>query len=216
MKISISLVLFCLEALAAGVWARPAPSQTAKMVNFAKLDPHIILDMRYATKNNFTHQRVYPVARCLLRPSVAKKLLGAAKDFESRGLRLVIFDCYRPLSIQKKFWALVPDERYVANPAKGSRHNRGAAVDVSLADSSGKELVMPSGFDDFSKRAHRNWKGSSPAARRDMKLLEAVMERHGLVGLPTEWWHFDAKGWKRFPIEDVPLTHSPGPKPKGV
>ncbi len=198
-----------------GAWARSDPSQTAKMVDFSKLDSHIVLDMRYATKNNFTHQRVYPVARCLLRPSVAQKLLGAAKDFESRGLRLVIFDCYRPLSIQKKFWALVPDERYVANPAKGSRHNRGAAVDVSLADSSRKELVMPSGFDDFSKRAHRNWKGSSPAARRHMKLLEAVMERHGFVGLPTEWWHFDAKGWKRFPVEDVPLAAPLAPKPKG-
>ncbi len=202
---TIILFLLCLGASLGAFASFSHTPQAAKMIDFSTLDPHVIFDIRYATKNNFTHQAVYPVARCLLRKSVAKKLLMAAKDFESRGLRLVVFDCYRPLSIQKKFWALVPDERYVANPAKGSRHNRGAAVDVSLADASGHELSMPSGFDNFTERAHRNWKGSSLKERKNMKLLESVMERHGFIGLPTEWWHFDAKGWKRFPIEDIPL-----------
>ena len=205
MKTGIFSLLFFLFPL--GAFASSSGTiHASAFVDFSKLDRRVIFDIRYATKNNFTHQAVYPVARCLLRKSVARKLLAAAKDFEARGFRLVIFDCYRPLSIQKKFWALVPDERYVANPAQGSRHNRGAAVDVSLADASGRELVMPSGFDNFTERAHRNFKGSSPLARKNMKLLERVMERHGFVGLPTEWWHFDAKGWKKFPIENVPLT----------
>ncbi len=205
MKTCVFFFLFWTSPLSA-LASSLRSSEAVQMVDFSKLDSRVVLDIRYATKNNFTHQAVYPVARCLLRKSVAQKLLKAAKDFESRGLRLVIFDCYRPLSIQKQFWALVPDERYVADPAKGSRHNRGAAVDVSLADAAGHELVMPSGFDNFTERAHRNFKGSSPLARKNMKLLESVMERHGFIGLPTEWWHFDAKGWKKFPIENVPLT----------
>ncbi len=192
----IALLLLPLSALA-------APAEP--LVDFAKLHPRAILDIRYATKNNFTHEAVYPAAKCLLRESAAKALAAAASDFESMGLRLVVFDCYRPLSVQKKFWAILPDERYVANPAEGSNHNRGAAVDVTLADVQGRELPMPSAYDDSSPRSHRDWKGSSPAERKNMRLLEAVMLRHGFIGLPTEWWHFDAKNCGDYPVLDVPL-----------
>ncbi len=178
---------------------------SAPLVDATKVHPALILDIRYATTDNFTHQKVYPAARCLLRRPAAERLAEAARDAERLGYRLRVFDCYRPLSVQKRFWTLVPDERYVANPAKGSRHNRGAAVDLTLADASGKELEMPSGYDDFSERAHRDYAGASPAARKNKELLEALMTRHGFTGLATEWWHFDLDGWKKYDVLDVPL-----------
>lgn len=175
------------------------------LVDFHSRHPAAVLEIRYATADNFTHQAVYPVARCALRRSVAERLDLAAQELERRGLRLKVFDCYRPLSVQKAFWRLVPDERYVADPKKGSRHNRGAAVDVSLTDARGADLEMPTGYDDFTERAHRDWGLASPAAKENRQLLEDVMRAHGFVGLPTEWWHFDAEGWQSFPVSDVPL-----------
>lgn len=168
-------------------------------------DPDVIYDIRYATDNNFTHQAVYSDARCILRADVAKRLAEAARQFVSLGYRLKIFDCYRPLSVQKLFWNLFHDERYVADPKKGSRHNRGAAVDVTLVDSNGVDVEMTSGFDDFSPRAHRDYPNATEAARKNRALLEKVMFAHGFVGLSTEWWHFDSFGWKRYPVEDVPF-----------
>jgi D-alanyl-D-alanine dipeptidase len=126
-----------------------------------------------------------------------------------RALRLKVFDCYRPLSVQKKFWELVPDERYVANPKKGSRHNRGAAVDVTLIDSSGHEVEMPSQYDDFSEKAHRNYNLASKRALTNRVLLEKAMEREGFVGFETEWWHFDYKDWQSYSIEDIPFSEIP-------
>ena len=99
----------------------------------------------------------------------------------------------------------MPDPRYVARPDKGSRHNRGAAVDVTLTDSSGRELEMPSAYDDFSRKAHRDYLDASPDAIRNRQALEAAMRRRGFLGLRTEWWHFDAEGWRRYPILDTPL-----------
>lgn len=190
--------------LAAALWCgcRSLPDP---LVDFSRVHPGAALDIRYATQDNFTHQQVYAQARCALRRSAATRLAAAASEFEGLGYRLKIYDCYRPLSVQRKFWALVPDERFVADPAKGSRHNRGAAVDVTLTDAQGRELEMPTGFDDFSERAARNWAGASAAAAKNRALLEQVMKKHGFVGLPSEWWHFDAQGWEKCPLEDVPL-----------
>ena len=199
----MTLLLGSLLALVAA--APVLGSSTEPLADFSRLHPAAILDIRYATPDNFTHQAVYPAARCLLRRSVAERLGAAAKDVEKQGLRLIVYDCYRPLSVQKKFWALVPDERYVADPAKGSRHNRGAAVDVSLADAGGKALAMPSAYDDFTDKAQRDYAGASPEALANRRLLEKTMARHGFTGLPTEWWHFDARGWEKFPILDIPL-----------
>ncbi|MBI4056546.1 MAG: M15 family metallopeptidase [Elusimicrobia bacterium] len=175
------------------------------LVRIQNVSPNVDLDIRYATDNNFTGKKVYPAAVCGLRKSVADRLAAVAREFEAMGYQLKVYDCYRPLSVQKRFWALVPDERYVANPAKGSRHNRGAAVDVTLVDKSGKELEMPSAYDDFSEKAHRDYTGATPMALRNKEILEKVMIHHGFVGLPTEWWHFDAQGWEKYPIEDIPL-----------
>jgi D-alanyl-D-alanine dipeptidase len=187
-----------------GCWFGTACSHRDGLVDVGKLNPRIELDIRYATVNNFTRQKVYDEARCELREEVAKRLLEAEHEFEQSGLGLKVYDCYRPLSVQKRFWALVPDERYVANPEKGSRHNRGASVDATLVRlSDGAELPMGTDFDDFSERAHRDYKRLPAEALKNRQMFERVMGEHGFVGLPTEWWHYDAVGWERYPIEDV-------------
>ena len=182
-----------------------APLLFAGLVDATTIVPRLELDVRYATRANFTHQRLYAHARCLLHEAVARRLADVQRELHARGLGLVAYDCYRPLSVQKKMWALVPDERYVSDPAKGSRHNRGAAVDVGLVDQRGRALPMPSGYDEFSERAHRDFSGGSDVERANRALLEEVMKRHGFVGLPTEWWHFDATEWQTYPISDEPL-----------
>jgi D-alanyl-D-alanine dipeptidase len=184
-------------------------------VNAGRYIPGLKLDIRYATNNNFTHQRVYDSAVCMLRRETAEKLLAVQKELASSGLSLKVFDCYRPLSVQKKFWSLVPDERYVADPSKGSRHNRGAAVDLTLIRiSDSGELEMGTGFDDFSERAHRDYTDLPVDARSNRRKLEDVMVRHGFTGLPTEWWHFDDNDWQKYPVEDVPVgkVSAPGTK----
>jgi D-alanyl-D-alanine dipeptidase len=158
-----------------------------------------VLDLRYATKDNFTGEVMYPVARCRLRRAVAERLAKAEAALEAKGRRLLVWDCYRPTSVQEKFWKKVHDERYVADPKKGSRHSRGAAVDVGLVDKDGKAVSLPTKFDDFSEAAHRDRALKNPEA----KLLDRVMTDAGFVGMPTEWWHFDAPG--EYPLSDEPL-----------
>jgi D-alanyl-D-alanine dipeptidase len=180
----------------------------AELVDIRDVAPGIRLDIRYATENNFTRVKVYGEARCLLRPEAANRLAEVQRDLARSGLGLKVYDCYRPLSVQKKFWALVPDERYVADPAKGSRHNRGMAVDLTLVDRQGKELPMPTGYDDFTPRAHRDSTDAPREALRNREVLERAMARRGFAPLPTEWWHFDAPGWERHPVLDIPLDAS--------
>jgi D-alanyl-D-alanine dipeptidase len=177
----------------------------ADFVDITRLDPAIRLDIRYATDNNFTGKAVYPCARCLLRKDVAEKLVRVNQALRERGFGLKVYDCYRPLAVQKKFWEIMPDERYVANPAKGSRHNRGSAVDLTLTDLEGRDMAMPSGYDDFSERAHRNYPDTPEEQRRNSLILEEAMKKEGFIPYPTEWWHFDDAGWERFPYADQPL-----------
>jgi D-alanyl-D-alanine dipeptidase len=174
-------------------------------VDITRLDPTIRLDIRYATDNNFTGKAVYPCSRCLLRKEVAEKLVRVNKDLRERGFGLKVYDCYRPLAVQKKFWEIMPDERYVANPAKGSRHNRGSAVDVGLTDLQGRDMAMPSGYDDFSERAHRDNTNIPESERKNSLILEEAMKKEGFIPYPTEWWHFDDAGWEKFPYADQPL-----------
>lgn len=169
------------------------------------LAPGVILDIRYAGTENFTHQAVYPCARCLLRQRVAERLARVAKGLEKKGYRLVIYDCYRPLSVQWRFWELVPDPRFVADPRTGSKHNRGAAVDVGLADLDGNVLEMPSEFDEFSERAHRNFQNASPRALLHRSILSDAMTGAGFLPNNEEWWHFDSPEWEIYPISDDPL-----------
>jgi zinc D-Ala-D-Ala dipeptidase len=187
-------------AMAGVLWLAACARPDSDLVDIQKINPAIRLDMRYATANNFTRQQVYDSANCLLRSGTAQKLSEVQQELEKSRLGLKVYDCYRPLSVQRKFWALMPDERYVANPAKGSRHNRGAAVDLTLVDSTGKELPMPTAFDDFTEKAHRDYAQLPAEILKNRVFLEQAMSRHGFTGLPTEWWHFDDAGWQSYSI----------------
>lgn len=186
----------------------PLPYE-ARLIDIRSVNNKIALDIRYATENNFLKRKLYPVARCVLRGAAVKPLSQVQDDLAKQGLGLKVYDCYRPLSIQKQMWAVLPDSNYVANPAKGSRHNRGAAVDVTLVDRNGKELEMPSGFDDFTERAHRDYKGGSPQSLKNRQRLEDAMKKYGFIPLATEWWHFDAPGWENFSVLDIPFGAIP-------
>lgn len=183
--------------------AKPQLPYDARLVDIRSVNSKIALDIRYATTNNFLKRKLYPVGRCVLRGAAARRLSQVQNDLAKKGLGLKVYDCYRPLSVQRLMWQVRPDTRYVANPARGSRHNRGAAVDITLVDRNGRELEMPTGFDDFTERAHRNDKGASAQARKNSKLLEDAMKKYGFIPLATEWWHFDAPGWDKFAILDV-------------
>jgi D-alanyl-D-alanine dipeptidase len=178
------------------------------LVDAGRAVPSLELDLRYATANNLAHRPLYRHARCMLAEAAAAALARAAHALAARGLHLVAWDCYRPLSVQRALWPLRPPgtgDRYVADPQKGSRHNRAAAVDVGLADARGRRLPMGSGFDDFSERADRAFAGLTAEERRNRALLDGAMAAAGFVGLPSEWWHFDLVGWERLPLRDDPL-----------
>jgi D-alanyl-D-alanine dipeptidase len=174
-----------------------------ELVDVEKIIPGIVLDIRYATTNNFTGQKLYPVARCCLRREAAEDLKAVQDELHGMGLALKVFDGYRPLSVQKKMWAVYPHPGFVADPAKGSRHNRGAAVDLTLIKLDGTELPMPTPFDDFTPKAHRDYMDLPPEVIHNRELLERVMEEHHFRGLETEWWHFDLRNARKYEILDI-------------
>jgi zinc D-Ala-D-Ala dipeptidase len=160
------------------------------MIELKKYDKDFILDIRYATTDNFTKQVLYDCGRSFLRKKVAKDLLNAHKEFKKLGYKIKIFDGYRPHSVQFKMWDLTPDKRYVGNPHKGSMHNRGCAVDLTLVDSNGKELDMGTPYDFFGEEAHITYQKLSKQVLDNRKLLRQVLEKNGYRALETEWWHF--------------------------
>ena len=171
------------------------------LVDLKSINPNIIIDLKYATSNNFTKQKVYNFNKCLVLYHVALELDAIQKYLDKLGLRLKIWDGYRPLLAQEKFWEILPDERYVTNPKNGGgRHTRGTTVDVTLVDKSGKELTMPTAFDDFSECAHRDYKQASREAMMNRDILRNVMEKHGFTGIVAEWWHFDCLDWRKYPV----------------
>ena len=176
------------------------------LIDLEKTIPGIRLDIRYATADNFVKEVLYPEARCLLRKETAEKLLRVQEALAAKRLSLKIFDGYRPLSVQRKLWEKFPVEGFVANPAKGSNHNRGAAVDVTLTDSEGNELPMPSAYDEFTERAHRDYAGGTQEERDNRRTLEEAMEKEGFTGLKSEWWHFDDTDAKKYPVLDLPFS----------
>ncbi len=195
---------------------RPTPSPAARsatnlhldanqLVDLGQVDQRIRQDIRYATTHNFTHTQLYPQSRCILHGAIAQALSQVQTDLAAQGLGLKVYDCYRPLAVQRQMWNQVPDERYVANPARGSRHNRGAAVNITLVDRDGREMPMPTDFDDFTEQAWRNSTGGPEGARHNSQILELAMVKHGFAPLPTEWWHFDGAGWEQFPVIDIPF-----------
>ena len=178
-----------------------------KLVEIKKYIPGIVLDIRYATTNNFTHHVMYNQARAFARLPVVRALQQVEAELETKGLGLKIYDAYRPYSITVKFYQVTPDTNFVADPKKGSKHNRGCAVDLSLINlKTGKELNMPTGFDSFSKKAAANYPHLSKEQLANRELLKAVMQAHGFKVIPTEWWHYDFNGWQNYPLLDVPFT----------
>lgn len=183
----------------------PVNAQT-QWVNVTKLDPTILLDLRYATAQNFLKQKVYPSATCLLRRPVAERLLQVQKALLEKGYSLKLWDCYRPLSVQKKMWAIVHDSRYVADPKTGSRHNRGAAVDATLVKKTGEAIEMPTEFDDFSEKADPDSEATwTPAAKANYQILLEAMQASGFSVLDSEWWHYDSTGWQQYPLSNQPV-----------
>lgn len=178
-------------------------AEETSLINIKSIIANILIDLRYATPDNFTGQTMYEFQECFLQKEVALQLAEVQKELESMGLGLKIWDGFRPMAVQWKFWELLPDERYVSDPRKGGRHTRGTAVDVTLVNQKGEELGMPSGFDDFSEKAHRDFQGASESAIWNRAVLERVMQKHGFVGLPSEWWHFDFVGWEKYPPIEI-------------
>jgi D-alanyl-D-alanine dipeptidase len=179
----------------------PRPDTVAGFVEIQRLDSTILLDIRYATANNFTGSKIYDCPRCFLRPETARALVRAQKKLQTQGLGLKLFDCYRPRPYQQRLWDKVPDPNYVMPPAKGSMHSRGAAVDLTLVDAKGKELDMGTPYDFFGPKAHYDYTKLPAKVLENRRLLRRTMEAVGLKGIRTEWWHFSFQG-KNFPLSD--------------
>lgn len=175
------------------------------LVELIQVSPRIQLDIRYASSNNFAGRAVYPSSRCFLLRQAAERLHRVQLALEKKGLGLKVYDGYRPLSVQKIFWSMVPDPRYVADPAEGSRHNRGASVDLTLVGADGRELLMPTEFDDFTEKAAHAYQGGPKEALKNRALLDQAMKAEGFIPIDSEWWHYDDPDWKNFPILDIPI-----------
>lgn len=177
------------------------------LVLLSSLDKDIVIQLKYATADNFTKKIIYPNQVCVLRKATAVKLAKANAELKKSGYRIKVWDAYRPVYVQQIFWDLVKDNRFVANPKNGgSIHNRGCAVDVTLVDMEGKELNMPSKFDDFSSNAYRNNFKMTNEAKKNMDLLTKCMVSNGFTTINTEWWHFEDSNSSAYRIADINLN----------
>ncbi|CAD0009265.1 M15 family metallopeptidase [Flavobacterium chungangense] len=162
-------------------------------VNLKEYSKDFIYDMKYATEDNFLKAKVYDCAECFLRLKTVKALIAANKEFMNKGYRIKLYDCYRPLSIQKKMWEIVSNPEYVADPKKGSIHNRGGAVDISIVDAGGKEVDMGTPFDFFGIQASHNYTKLSKKVISNRKFLRKIMAKNGFNSFDSEWWHYNLK-----------------------
>jgi len=167
-----------------------------------KIDSTFYYDLKYATSDNFLKEKVYDCADCFLRYKTAKKLVIANDSFKKIGYRIKFFDCYRPLTIQKKMWKIYPDKRYVADPTKGSNHNRGSAIDITLVDNLGNELDMGTKFDFFGRKAHHAYQNLPEQVLENRKLLKSVMEVNGFWSITSEWWHYNLAKSYQYKVSD--------------
>jgi D-alanyl-D-alanine dipeptidase len=196
------------EALAASPPVESGAFRPADLVDLAKLDRSIHLDIRYATTDNFLSTPVYSSAGAFLQRPAAQALLAAERDLAQQGYGLLIFDAYRPWYVTRIFWDATPPEKheFVADPAKGSRHNRGCAVDLTLYDrKTGREIEMTGVYDEMSERSYPNYTGGSAEQRGHRDLLRRAMEKQGFQVYDTEWWHFDYHDWPHYAIQNVPF-----------
>ena len=177
------------------------------LVPLTQADPNILLDIRYASTDNFMKTKLYPAPQAWARCEVALALARVQSSLEPRGIGLKVFDAYRPYSVTVAMWEPIRNPDYVADPAKGSRHNRGAAIDVTLVDlATGEELPMPTPYDDFTPAAGHAASDLPLAALQNRAILRGAMEAEGFEALSSEWWHYDFRGWETFPLMD--LSHS--------
>jgi D-alanyl-D-alanine dipeptidase len=212
--LTIAVLLVWIMSAPAFAFAQSTPpveknKREANLVELIKLDKTIELDIRYARTDNFVGRVVYGEARAFLQKPAAKALLRVHKKLKKQNLGIVIFDGYRPWSVTKLFWEVIPEDKrkFVANPETGSKHNRGCAVDLSMFDLKTGELVeMPTDYDDFTEKANPNYAGASNAQKKNRDLLRELMEAEDFTVNVNEWWHFDYKDWEKYAICDVPFS----------
>ena len=203
------LLLLALVAFAQGPPQEAGPFREPELREIVKLDPTIKLDIRYATRNNFLGRPVYKEARAFLQKPAAEALVRAHQRLRPQGYGIVVHDGYRPWAVTKTFWDVTPLDKkiFVADPSQGSRHNRGCAVDLSMYElSTGKIVQMPSEYDEMTERAHINYACATPEAKRLREMLRSAMEAEGFAVYEPEWWHYDYKDWKQYPILNVPFS----------
>lgn len=176
--------------------------QQSDFVRLKDLSSDFVYELKYATPDNFLKQAVYDCGECYLRKSTAEALVKANKAFIQLGYRIKLFDCYRPLSVQKKMWKILPGTHYVANPAKGSKHNRGAAVDLTLVDAQGKELNMGTPFDFFGKEAHHTYTEHTKEVLENRKLLKEILDKYNFKSIYSEWWHYEYRPEMQSKVEN--------------
>jgi len=177
-------------------------TQDTNFVRLESLSDDFVYDIKYATKDNFLKQKVYDCPDCYLRLKTAKALLNANEEFIKMGYRLKIFDCYRPHDVQIKMWVILPGTHYVANPKKGSIHNRGGAVDVTLIDKNGDELDMGTPFDYFGKEANHTYTKHNSTVQNNRNILKNTLKKHGFRSIYSEWWHYETIGAKQEKISN--------------
>ena len=171
------------------------------LVDIKALDKSLLIEIKYATADNFLKKVFYSDSNAYLRPQVAQALIKVQRELKEKGLGLKIWDAYRPMQAQEMMWAALPNPRYISDPKMGGRHTRGTAIDLTLVElNTGKELKMPTEFDNFTEKAHRDQVYSDPIVKANMKLLDDVMSKYGFTGLSTEWWHYDFNGWEEFGV----------------
>lgn len=175
-----------------------------ELINLEKFMPGVKLDIRYATPNNFTKEKIYNLSRAYARKPVAESLKKAQEEFKKHGVGIKIFDAYRPYAATVKFYEVYKDTTYVASPYRGSRHNRGCAIDMTIFDlKTGEDLPMPTEYDSFKKEAWPRTPVSDPIIKKNRDLIITVMEKHGFKVNGSEWWHFDFIGWQKFDVMDI-------------
>ena len=191
------IITFLSVLLSFTVWG-----QQSDFVRLKDLSSDFVYELKYATPDNFLKQAVYDCGECYLRKSTAEALVKANKAFIQLGYRIKLFDCYRPLSVQKKMWKILPGTHYVANPAKGSKHNRGAAVDLTLVDAQGRELNMGTPFDFFGKEAHHTYTEHSKEVLENRKLLKETLNKYNFKSIYSEWWHYEYRPEMQSKVEN--------------
>lgn len=210
-KLFVSLIFIAAIGLAQAQSQSEPPKEKGNfrqpdLVELKYLDPTIKLDIRYATSNNLVGKPVYKEARAFLQRPAAEALVRINQQLRKKGYGLLVFDGYRPWAVTKIFWDSTPADKkqFVANPAQGSRHNRGCAVDLSLYDlKTGKEVQMPGEYDEMTERSYPNYTGGTAEQRRARDLLRSAMEADGFKVFDVEWWHFDFNDWREYPILNI-------------